>query len=168
MLGKVGGLLLISCSASRASVFLPLDRNDRFGRRRPFHPVQPSSIFLSIVQLFMVSGLITLFSAFSTPYLSGLLVFSIYIIGHFLRGIFWNTEKDTKEGLLKTSLPACITFCRTSICFQISNRVIAGSGGRVGRNRVDGCLRDWVWCSLDPRSRPSFRKSGIYSRSLSD
>ena len=124
MLGKVGGLLLISAVQVVLLSFCLWIVMIALGGGGHFIPFSQAVLFM-IVQLFMVSGLITLFSAFSTPYLSGLLVFSIYIIGHFLRDLL-EYGKRYEGGLTENILTGMYYLLPNFDIFQISNRVIAG------------------------------------------
>ena len=124
MIGKAGGLLLISAVQAVLLSFCLWLVLIAIGSGDHIIPYCQAVLFI-IVQLFMVSALITLFSAFSTPYLSGLLVFSIYIIGHFLKDLL-EYGKKYEGGLTENILIFMYYLLPNFDCYQITNRVIAG------------------------------------------
>ena len=125
MMGKAGGLLLISTVQVVLLSFCLWIVIIALGSGGGHMLAFCQAVLFIIVQLFMVSALITLFSAFSTPYLSGLLVFSIYIIGHFLRDLL-EYGKKYEGGLTENILVVVYYLLPNFGCFQITNRVIAG------------------------------------------
>jgi len=102
VLGKFGGLmltLLINTAVMTAGFYLALFYVKRDLERADLVALQ--AVYFILLQLAIVVALALLFSCISTPVLSAVFTFSLYVIGNFLGDIRWFGEETGSALVIK-------------------------------------------------------------------
>ncbi len=126
IIGKYLGLLLtllINTSIMTAGFYLVL-----FYQKRSFHAqdLMPlGAVYFILLQLALVVGLALLFSCISTPVLSAVFTFCVYVIGHFLSEIRFLGEET--RSLLGAKLTALVYYLLPNFAdFEVISRTAHG------------------------------------------
>ncbi len=129
IIGKYLGLvltLLINTSIMTAGFYLVLFYQKRTLHAQDLMPL--GAVYFILLQLALVVGLALLFSCISTPVLSAVFTFCVYIIGHFLSEIRFLGEETRSP--LATKLTALVYYLLPNFAdFEVISRT--AHGGKI-------------------------------------
>ncbi len=128
IVGKYAGLcltILINTSIMTAGFYAALFYQKRHLGAEDFRPI--GAIYFILLELALVVGLAVFFSSISTPVLSALFTFCVYVIGHFLSEIRFLGEAS--QNRLVESLTAGIYYLLPNFSnFDVIARTAHGQG----------------------------------------